>query len=201
MNGANPAMYEELVVNNRTTAQKLARSLLRRWACHMDMDEVTSIADLALCEAARRFDPTRNIQFITFLFHFVRGGLVAEIRRCRASSATIFESDLRSSAERSGTESDNRDHGAVLSAMSSETPTESVENPERAFYLGELRSLCKEAMNELNELERTALINIHVLDEKVARLARRVGYSRGHLSMVRTNAIRKIRPMFARAAA
>ena len=42
----------------------------------MERDEFESAACLALVEAARSFDPTRNIRFATFARFRIRGALV-----------------------------------------------------------------------------------------------------------------------------
>ena len=70
---------EDLITQSRLKARKLARSILRKWNARLDLQEVDSIVDLSLCEAAHRFDPSVGASFMTFLFYHLRGNLIRTI--------------------------------------------------------------------------------------------------------------------------
>ena len=62
-----PAVEQErLILDHRDNGKKLARSILRRWRVRMPAEEVDSIVDLTLCEAAKRYRPEEGRQFHDF---------------------------------------------------------------------------------------------------------------------------------------
>ena len=62
---------EKLIIANRGAAFNLARYFVHRWAIRMDQEELRSIADISLCEAALRFKPSMGSKFTTYLFFYV----------------------------------------------------------------------------------------------------------------------------------
>ena len=77
---------EALVIEFRLKARKLARSILRKWHARLDLQEVDSIVDLSLCEAVRRFDPTKGASFMTFLYYHLRGNLIRTVSSAATAS-------------------------------------------------------------------------------------------------------------------
>lgn len=183
----------ELIIAHREVAQRIVRSLMRRWNVRLEQDDVHSIADIALCEAAVRFDPEKNVKFITYLFHFLRGTLIQEIRTRKRQSNVILESTIES-RRFDGEDGGARAGGETLSALATEQGMTGDECPERNTYLKELQFYCELAMQSLSPLEREVVTGIHFHEKKVARYAREIGYSRGHLSAVRKQAFTKLRP-------
>lgn len=180
-----------LILEHRTTALKIARSLLRRWNLFIDINEVQSLSDIALCEAVRGFDESRGTRFSTYLFPYIKGILIAELKSVKrdqlhqAPTATISQ----------GFEDSYLETEAYLHS-SSESVTDESETPEHHTYRRELREICAKALGTLLPLERQTLVGVHVMDEKVAQLARKIGYSRPYLSSIRTRAIEKMQPYF-----
>lgn len=186
----------ELVMNHRTSALRIARSLLRRWNTFLDLSEIQSISDMALCEAVRGFDETRGTRFVTYLFPFIKGALIAELKSCQRDSVSLSQvANGSSNAGEYGTDS-NGGVGAIPEIAADESCS-----PEHQTYRQELRVLCNKALDSLQPLEREALIGVDIFDHKVAQLARRIGYSRPYLSSVRTRAIEKMQPFFEKMAA
>lgn len=73
-----PAAVEarnNLIEAHIETAQKLAATIMKRWNSRLPKEEVQSLANVALCEAAARFDPDRGVKFVTYLFYFIKGQL------------------------------------------------------------------------------------------------------------------------------
>ena len=56
-----------LIMKNRVQGRKLACSMLRKWNCRLEIEEVDSLVDLSLCEAVKYFDPAKGVNFLTFL--------------------------------------------------------------------------------------------------------------------------------------
>jgi RNA polymerase sigma factor (sigma-70 family) len=78
-------------------------------------DEFESAACLALVEAARSYDPSRNIQFATFARFRIRGALV-DVGRGMGLSG--WESDLENAPDVVTLTPYNEEHGKVLIAVS-----------------------------------------------------------------------------------
>src|SRR5690349_7137351 len=75
------AEISKLILDHRENGRKLARSILRRWRVRMPAEEIDSIVDLSLCEAARRYSSERGASFMTFFFYHLRGHLVRSVAR------------------------------------------------------------------------------------------------------------------------
>lgn len=182
---------KELILENRTTALRIARSLLRRWNLFLDLSEVQSLSDIALCEAVRGFDESRGTRFSTYLFPYIKGILIAELKSVKRDqlhqTPTVTTSH---SSEDTYLETEAYLHS------SSESMTDESETPEHHTYRRELREICAQALSSLLPLERQTLVGVHIMDEKVAQLARKIGYSRPYLSSIRTRAIEKMQPYF-----
>lgn len=186
----------ELVMENRVSALRIARSLLRRWNTYLDVSEVQSITDMALCEAVRGFDESRGTRFVTYLFPFIKGALIAEMKANQKDTVSLSSGACTSTS----TGNFSGDNSSASNAAM-EIPAEESYSPEQQTYRAELRVLCNKALESLQPLEREALIGVDIYDHKVAQLARKIGYSRPYLSSVRTRAIEKIQPLFERIAA
>ena len=72
-----------LILEHRVSARRMAKSILRKWRASLHLDDLYSVVDTALCEAALRFDPERGVQFVSFLFYHLHGLLVKTITRER----------------------------------------------------------------------------------------------------------------------
>jgi len=178
--------HHDLILANREAAHRVGHSLIRRWGLTLPEDERTSAIDIALCEAAATYDPTRGTSLITWFFYSFKGelsNLLAE------RSDPCSGMNPRSIALDANEESDG-DWARQLASPD--------HSPERTSFLEELRSLCHKALRELTELERVVVLETYLAEEKVAKLARRLGYSRGHLSLVKNNSARRLRGLINR---
>ena len=78
---AAPVDRSNLIVEHRTVGLRLAQRILSRWQMRLCFDELTSLVDLSLCEAAAQFQENRGAQFSTFLFYYIRGNIVQHVER------------------------------------------------------------------------------------------------------------------------
>lgn len=175
----------DLILLHRTSARKLARRLMKQWSAALESDEVDSLADLALCEAAKGFNPRRNTKFTTYLFYFIRGAL---IRAIKESSEQAQAYDFGESMEALSSQ-----EGEEMPSLDS-TYDKSHSCPERETYRQEIVGLCNQALAKLSKLEQRVVFEVNIAEVKVAALARKLGFSRGYLSEVKTAAHRKLRP-------
>jgi RNA polymerase sigma factor (sigma-70 family) len=99
----------------------LARSLVRRFkqTWRSEADDFESVAYVALVEAARLFDPDRNVKFSTFAHHRIRGALI-DLQKKLIVSRYRNGSETSPTFQRLG--DDTEQYGRVLCA----TPEEPV---------------------------------------------------------------------------
>ena len=161
----------DLILENRAPALRIARSLLRRWNLFFDLSETQSIADIALCEAARNFDFNRGTRFITYLFPFIKGALIAEIKKARGNRAYGME-HISEISHYSGDRLD------VNLKDDCEGFADEGASPEELSYHQELRTICQKALKSLLPLERETIVGVDIMGDKVAQFARHIGYSR-----------------------
>lgn len=166
--------HQDVVMEFREKARKMARSILRRWRAHIDVQELDSLVDLALCEAVSKFEPERGVSFITFMFYYLKGHLIKTITSL-ANSKTVSEN----------TDEDKFSVEDIMFAMNS---NDQVLADER-FYINQMLELSKDIYGCLDRLERTILHRLFVNDEPLIDIAADLGYSRCHVSRIKKNAI------------
>lgn len=170
---------EEIILEFRIKARKLARSILRKWRSRLDLEEVDSVVDLSLCEAVRRFDPEKGASFMTFLYYHLKGNLVRTVSA--AANANVIPTD--------GEDGEQIVHAYdVVEAL---TSTE-VENPDEMLLKKELIRLSQGARSELDDLEREVIQRIYIEGQHLIDIASSLGYSRCHISRVKKKALQTL---------
>lgn len=185
--------FEDLILSHRENGRKLARSILRRWQVNMPAEEVDSIVDLTLCEAASRYDVTKGASFITFLFYHLRGHLVRAVASATSDSQLFTAVAQSAGLDVSDWVTANEDSAVnVMPDFNLDRQTE-VESPEALLMKKEKVSLCNEAVIKLDELEREIIDRSYGQDEPLVDIAKLLGYSRCHISRVKKRALDRIR--------
>ena len=173
-----------LVIECREKARKLARSILRKWHSRLDLDEINSVVDLSLCEAVKRFDPTKGASFITFLYYHLRGNLIRTVSAAANANAVP-------SSDSSDDDSKKRKSDGAFNAIEiadALTGRESI-LPDEALFKKELIRLSFEACDKLDELEREVIHRIFIQERQLNHIAASLGYSRCHISRVKKKAL------------
>ena len=75
------ATERELLLRHGPLLDRLARRLSARTGHAVAAEDLWGAGAMGLLEAARRFDPSRDVKFETFAEHRVRGAMVDELRR------------------------------------------------------------------------------------------------------------------------
>jgi RNA polymerase sigma factor (sigma-70 family) len=184
-----PAQYEMLILEHRENGRKLARSILRRWRVHMPAEDIDSIVDLGLCEAAQRFSPEKGASFMTFFFYHLRGHLVRAVARATQAS-TILNGPKE--------DEDNDSSNDIISSYGTFIDNElnaqrDQENPEQIILRREKIVFCRDAMNALDSLEKVVLERSYGGDETLVDIAKSLGYSRCHISRVKKAALQRLK--------
>lgn len=159
----------------------------------MPAEEVDSLVDLALCEAARRYSADFGASFMTFLFYHLRGHLVRAVARA-AQGNNIFLSFARNA----GIDSGDLSHlGGSVSEMALPEfilfNQRDIETPENLLLREETIGKCRDALSKLDQLEREILDRSFGGDEALVDIAKYLGYSRCHVSRVKKSAMGRLK--------
>lgn len=178
---------EELILEHRENGRKLARSMLRRWRAHMNPEEIDSIVDLTLCEAAQRFDEKQGASFMTFYFYHLRGYLVRAVANAVNSSNVVlaFGADAAETAA-AGTDF----YSSTIDYF--ESGRREADGPESIYLKRENARVCEEACAKLDELEREVIVRSFQGEEALVDIAKSLGYSRCHISRVKKRALERL---------
>lgn len=180
--GLSEAKQQELVINYRIKARKLARSILRKWHSRLDLQEVDSVVDLSLCEAVRRYNPRKGASFMTFLFYHMRGNLIRAVSLA-ANANVIPHTDEPFEAKGDVPVSLNAIE--IAEALCSRDYL----SPDESLLKSEIASLSQEACAKLDDLEREVVERIYVHEQQLMDIAISLGYSRCHISRVKKKAL------------
>ena len=181
--------FDELVLEHRENGRKLGRSILRKWRVRMPSEEVDSIVDLALCEAAKRYCPNKGAAFMTVFFYHLRGHLVRSVSKA-AHQGNIF----MAFAAGTGIEASEW-HDIDAEVLWGYVPDESVfgrkevETPENKVLRNEKINECRQALSKLDDLEKQILIRSYQKEQPLVDIAKTLGYSRCHISRVKKSAL------------
>lgn len=181
----------ELALRNREAARKLALSMIGKWKCRIEPQELQSVIDLALCEAASRYNHAHGAAFMTFLYYHLKGKLIKTIA-ARADQSLMFIDDYeKSRLEVYGDDETSEVRSSEWRTYSSSLGTTSA--PEEALYRQQLVDICYKACLRLKGVERDVIWQIYFENKDLSDLTQALGYSRGHLFRVRTRALEKIK--------
>lgn len=96
--GANAV--ELLSADHIEMARNIAGSLARRYNGFLSSDDIDGLALLGLCEAAARYDASKNGLFIAYAATRIRGAVLDEVRKVGSKSRTDYQRARRVSAAR-----------------------------------------------------------------------------------------------------
>ncbi len=187
----NPAAARALALRHREAARKLALSMITKWKARLEPDELQSVIDLALCEAASRYNNAHGAAFMTFLYYHLKGKLIKTIA-ARADRVLLFVDDYekaRLSIHGDDETSDVRSAEWRTYSANLESPYQ----PEETYYRQQLIDLCHKACQRLKGVEREVIMRIYFENKDLNDVTSEMGYSRGHLFRVRMRALEKLR--------
>lgn len=184
---------EELIVSHRESARKLSRSLLRSWRARLDLQELDSLVDLALCEAATRFNPRKGASFMTFLYYHLRGFLIKTIKEAlRNTSMLVHYNDFTENV--GDTRADNRNglkvtnfNDVAQALCNYEQPS-----PDEIVYRNEVSKISNQACAKLDHLEKEVVYRLFVLEQSVVDIAESLNYSRCHVSRIKKKVLKQL---------
>lgn len=176
---------DELVLEYRIRARKLARSLLRRWNIYLDLESVDSVVDLSLCEAVTRFDPDRGAGFMTFMYYHLRGNLMRLITDSVQHTGVLEGRHPVAGSKLEEEEETILGPDDIIAALHSG----GHRSPDDLLAHKELFKLSLDACSKLDTLGRQVIKRFYFLGEPITDIAVSMGYSRSHVSRVKTRAL------------
>lgn len=178
----------KLILSSRKQGRKIACSILRKWNCRLELEEIDSIVDLSLCEAVKHFNPDKGVSFITFLFYHLRGNLIRTINGLanRPSAAMEFNDDSFESGFIGKERINTADLHETFAASNHKGPEEESEDKQ-------LYQIAEKACKSLSDLEREVIFSVYLQEEQVTQIAKDLKYSRCHISRLKTAAVDKLR--------
>lgn len=180
---------QDLVLEFRVKARKLARSILRRWHARLDLQEVDSIVDLSLCESVRRFNPKMGASFMTFMFYHLRGNLIRAITAAATNNSVPFpDFDPSDFASDGRTERNVKNIGSAIEIAQALCNHENI-LPDEVLYRKEVARISQEACAQLDPLAQEIVQRIFMEEQQLVDIASSLGYSRCHISRVKKKAL------------
>lgn len=176
---------QELVIEHREHGKRLAWSFLTSWRVNLRNDEIHSIVGAALCEAANRFDETREASFKTFFFYYLRGMLLKEIAKM-INDQRIFHYIPNLSID------------IIEDYENAKIPISQIEqdDPEKLILKKQSAEECWGACQILDELEREVIFRHFIDDESLIKIAKELKYCRCHISRVKSRGLAKLKRYF-----
>ena len=157
-------------------------------------DEIDSIVDLTLCEAAKRFSTDFGASFMTFFFYHLRGHLVRAVATA-AQASNLF----LSFAQSSGFDSLERIFPSGQESAWNYVPEQGVmgnreiDTPENLLLRKEEATITRTACGQLDTLQREIIDRSYSEEQALVDIAKELGYSRCHISRVKKVALKKLK--------
>lgn len=189
------AERSELIVSHREIGRKLASKLLRTWRIRLSPEDVESIVDVTLCEAAAKFDPNFGAQFSTFVFHYIRGNLLQTIERS-VGAKRIMDAARRSAATVSPVVKAppiSEDEKAPIHLEPELLGMRDIETPEQTMLNKERKNFLHTAMAVLDERERYVIAGLYFKGLTIQSIAKDLGCSRKQVVIIRSHSLNKLR--------
>ncbi len=81
---------ERLVINNLALVKHIISRMEMNLPYGMDREDLVSVGNIGLLEAAQNYDSSKNVQFQTYAYIKVRGAVLDEIRKVSFGGQTII---------------------------------------------------------------------------------------------------------------
>lgn len=189
----------DLILEHREIAWRLALRMINRWGSHIETDELRSLTDSALCEAASRFRPDAGATFMTFYFYHLKGSLVKAIAS-RTHRQFVLVDDIESLMDsgamnlpkRHRPSGEDSSHKRGVHPIATCVMSESLED---TLIMRDLVNKCVLATSKLRGLDREVIQRVYINGEDLNSLPATLGFSRGHIFRVRSRALSKLKRM------
>jgi RNA polymerase sigma factor for flagellar operon FliA len=197
----------------------IAKKILRGLPSFVELGDLEGFGQIGLIEASRRFDATRGVQFKTFAYYRIRGGIYDGIRKMAwfekdpnreinyqaGSNEILTESaDSTSSSAGSATLEDDiqgtretilRLAGARLLSLDHESMGEIADDnagPEREAELADAARIVNECIAQLDEKEQSVIRDYYFGHLTLEEAGAKMGLSKSWTSRVHARALKNL---------
>ncbi len=165
----------------RQTALRMSFSLLRRWQCQMPPQEIEGITDLALCEAAKRYDPAKGSSFNTFVYYYIKAGLIKAVKHAVTAKKAVHA--LTRSAHLAGNTSVkiNEDIEEEVDVDPDVFAYRQSQSPETMMLENERKQIVREALENLGDRHQRVLNLVYFQQAHPQKIAKELGVTKSAL--------------------
>jgi len=202
----------ELIEPNIPYSHAIAAGLLSHFPSFVDRKDVESAAEFGLVQAAKSYDPSRNIAFTTFAYYRIRGAVFDLLRQTAktnrflegANDYMADQTDAHASDAPSYEAVKNLATGVVASYFLSlenlkEEPRElNAEAADEALIQREQRQLIQDELNRLPEKNRRVLQMYYFEDLTLEDIGTQLNLSKSWVSRVHAKALEQLKPAMER---
>jgi RNA polymerase sigma factor (sigma-70 family) len=181
---------EKLIIENRVSAQKMGYSILKRWNVHIEKEELNSVIDYALCDAAMRYIPNKGASFLTYFYYHLRGHLVRLVAELTMENSMFIKPETNTTLDY-----DNDLVNKYYLESIVYNKSDLIDSPESTVIREEELNNCSSSMNRLDKLEQEVLTRIYN-NESLVKVARSLGYSRCHISRIKKESLLKLKAIY-----
>lgn len=194
--------HQDLVTSALPLVERMSRQLRRRIGPRVNRDDLQQIGQLALVEAADRFDATRGVPFELWAAPRVRGALIDGL----AALTGLSRTHVRAITAYNNANTDERAKitraPAILSMVDGELAEDLFDHsefitpprsPEDDSLRREAFSHVISALSQVNTEERELLTDHYIEGHTLAHLAEKRGVSRSWLSRLHQRALDRVR--------
>ena len=179
-----------MILEHRQKGAYMAKSILKRWRVHIPAEELGSIVDYTICEAAARFDAKHGASFVTFLHYYLKGNLARTI-----ASRVQDSNQLKSFDQSAGYFVEKTNQSSAHPLVSDGSSGLHSNIPEVNILRKEQIERCYQALSCLNNIEREVMRGVFVEGRSILEMSKELGFSRCHLSRKKTKILKRLRSL------
>jgi len=211
---------DQLVKQYRPYVRNIVNKIMKTLSKDVDFDDLVGYGELGLIEAADRFDPKFNVNFMTFAYYRIRGAIYdglrgmgwisrshyAKIRYEERANSYLTSVNERNAGKTTVSLNDEMNQiGDVISGLASiyitsldaseglQIETNDPESdPHRQVEIQQARTIIKAAIEKLPEQERLLLDYYYYKDMTLEQAGGKLGLSKSWASRLHARAVQKL---------
>ncbi len=211
---------DQLVEQYRPYVRNIVSKITKTLSKDVDFDDLIGYGELGLIEAADRFDPKFNVNFMTFAYYRIRGAIYDGLRGMGWISRSHYAKLRYEERANSYLASVNERHAAkgptslvdevnqigdVISGLASIYITsldateglqietdDPLSDPHRQLEIQQIRKIIKSALEKLPEQERLLLEYYYYKDMTLEQAGSKLGLSKSWASRLHARAVQKL---------
>jgi RNA polymerase sigma factor for flagellar operon FliA len=218
-----PASRDELILQYRPYVRNIVGKIMKTISKDVDFEDLVSYGEIGLIEAAERFDPKYNVNFMTFAYYRIRGAVYDGLRGMgwvsrsqyakmkyeeKANQYLANYHDRQNTTHSSSIKDEVNQFSDVISSLASifitsldateglQIESEDPEsNPYGQYEMKEAGLLLKQAIQKLPDQERDLLNYYYYKDMTLESAGEKLGLSKSWASRLHSRAIQRLQKL------